>query len=294
MSLSANSISDISALYGLEHLEHLDLSNNNIEELDPLVFGSFSISMNVSTYELVSLNVSSNRLASLDAASVRWLEYTAIVTDLSGNPWKCECSALGEAWRELRHKLTLNCASPEDRRGRTWDVIEEDLCPSRHSFANLSSTDNPNLKTSNMIRNSPTETEGAEEFPESDNTTTNSLFINDRNGSSSLMTTIRPVELPASDKPNVSSDATPNINTDGGPALSTSMFVVNGILAACTLVGGGFIAVQLIKKLRKRSEVPEHNEVSVALTETGSLVRVSSSLSLRSTYSMGHVYETIE
>jgi len=100
-------------------------------------------------------------------------------------------------------------------------------------------------------------------------------------------------ETTASDKPNVSSDATPNITTDTGPALSTTLIVLNGVLVACTL-GGCFIAVQILKKLRKGSQLPEHNEVAVALTETGSSVRVPSRLSLRSTDATGHVYETIE
>ena len=63
------------------------------------------------TCELVSLNVSSNSLDWLDAASVRRLKHTAAVTDRSGYPWKCERFALGEAWRELRHKLTANCGT---------------------------------------------------------------------------------------------------------------------------------------------------------------------------------------
>jgi hypothetical protein len=238
LSLSANNLSEINryAFDGLEHLELLDLSNNNIVELNPHVFETFSISTNrhnhkVSklkhlnlahnkirlfhfelyfpsntnsvtsdpTYQLVSLNLSSNLLDSLDAPSVRWLKQTAAVTDLSGNPWKCECSALGEAWRELRHRLTLNCASPEDRRGRTWDVLERDLC-----------TDSNNV--------------------------------------------------------NVTSSTSPNITTQTDTALSTTMLVLIGVLVACTVVGGGFIAVQLGKKLRKRTELPQRNEASIALT----------------------------
>jgi hypothetical protein len=73
--------------------------------------------------------------------------------------------------------LTLNCASPEDRRGRRWDVIEKDLCPSRHIFAKLSGTDNPNLNTSGMNHSSTAKPEVAEEFPASDNLTTNSFYV---------------------------------------------------------------------------------------------------------------------
>jgi hypothetical protein len=53
------------------------------------------------------------------------------------------------------------------------------------------------------------------------------------------------------------------------------MFVVNGVLVAFILVGGSFIAVQLLKNLRKNSEISEYNEDCVTLIETGSSVRVS-------------------
>ena len=244
LSLSTNNISDISrsAFYGLEHLEHLDLSNNIAQVIKPVLFEFLSISTNRkyqqvsklkhlnlaqnkirsfnfksyfpsstnsgtsdTTYKLVSLYVSSNLLNSLEAASMRWLKHTAAVMDLSGNSWKSDRCALGEAWRELRHKLTLNCSSPEDRTGCTWDVIG-DLCTDR----------------------------------------------------------IRSMEPTARDKLNMSSDVMTNITTDTGPALVSTLIVVNGVLVACTIVGGCFTVVHLLKELRKGSEVQEHNEVSVA------------------------------
>jgi hypothetical protein len=130
-------------------------------------------------------------------------------------------------------------------------------------------------------------------FTEIDTQTTKALLIDDSNGTfyPDRITSVGP---PHSDKPHVSSNATPNITTDTGPALNTSLIVVNGVLLVCTVVGGGFILVQLLKKLRKRSEVSEHYEVCVPLTETGSSLHVSSRLSLSSTYATGHIYETIE
>ena len=193
-------------------------NNNNIVEFNPLVFEIFSISSFDPTLELLSMNVSSNRLESLDDASVMWLKDTATVTDPSGNPWKCECTALGEAWRELRHKLTLNCVSPEDRRGRTWDVLEEDLCPDR----------------------------------------------------------IKSMEPTASDKPNASSDATPNINTDTDTALSTSLIIAAVVSVACFLVVVYVISLQLRNTLRRRSEVPGHKGSYVLVTERVSSVGLSS------------------
>jgi Leucine-rich repeat (LRR) protein len=271
--LQGNNISVIktSSFRGLEQLKYLDLSNNNIERLDPLVFQNTLTSANrqnyqvsklkhlnltqnkirsfnfelyfptsrnfdtsTPTFELVTLNVSSNRLDSLDAASVKWLNHTTAKTDLSGNPWNCDCTALGEAWWELKHKLTLYCASPEHVRGSTWDVIGT-LCP---------------------------------------------------DGST-------PLEPRDSDRHNVSSDGTPNVTTDSRPAFITALLIVNGLLLVCAIVGAVFVLMQTLKKMRKRSEVSEHSEVCVPLSETVSPVRESSTFSLQSTYATGHVYEKV-
>jgi len=165
--LAGNNISvvDSKTFHELKQLHQLDLSNNNIKELELLVCYNCSADRpdhqyRVSTpkyvnlsrntiqsfhllqylpsnctidpsdlrFELEFLDLSSNNLDSFNTMTVMWLKLPKVIADLTGNPWKCECSALGEAWRELRHKLTVKCASPEYRRGRTWDVMEEDLC----------------------------------------------------------------------------------------------------------------------------------------------------------------------
>jgi len=151
--LQENNIKEISkSLFcGLQKLNELDLSNNNIGELNPLVFhqtpklkrlnlahnmirsfnlesyfpmNSNSDSSNT-TFKLEYLNVSSNRLTTLDLASMNWLIHTRAVTDLTANPWNCDCSVLLEVWRGLKHKLKLHCASPGQLLGKSWDVIEE-------------------------------------------------------------------------------------------------------------------------------------------------------------------------
>jgi hypothetical protein len=75
-------------------------------------------------FQLEYLNLSSNHLTTLDVTSVKWLTDTTAVTDLTANPWNCDCSVLPEVWRELKHKLTLHCASPRELKGKSWDVLE--------------------------------------------------------------------------------------------------------------------------------------------------------------------------
>jgi hypothetical protein len=161
--LEGNNITqfDNSLFRGLEQLEDLDLSNNEIRELNPLIFHNTLTSTNRSfqkvsklkrlnlaqnmirsfkfelyfpirnnsysstpKFQLDYLNVSSNRLTTLAVASMEWLNQTTTVTDLTENPWNCDCSVLLEVWRGLKHKYTLQCASPEQLQGKSWDVME--------------------------------------------------------------------------------------------------------------------------------------------------------------------------
>jgi hypothetical protein len=155
----------------------------------------------------------------------------------------------------------VKCASPEERRGCTWDVMEEDLCPNGHIFPKFSSTDNTNLKTSFTNRSSTAETECSKEFPENDNPTTKSLFINDRNGNSSLMVTI---------------------------------LIVIGVLSGCVLIAGGIILVVLVKKLRDSSNAPQNSNIytpgaSYQQIPSESLIDLNSECD----YATQHIYETV-
>jgi Leucine-rich repeat (LRR) protein len=199
--LSGNNISVISdsSFYGLEQLEHLDLSNNNIEVLSPLVFQHMiseryigggrssrlkylSLAGNkirhfklheylpfngntesaCTTFKLLFLNLSLNRLESLDSASVKWLNQSAAGIDLAGNPWRCECAALREAWRELHDKLALLCAFPRHLNGKTWDVIEI-LCPDMNAYGEFHDDVNHKTQTSATARSLATESAGLEQ-----------------------------------------------------------------------------------------------------------------------------------
>ena len=129
--LSGNNVSKISTL-SFRGLEHLDLSNNNIQVLNPLVFQNtltssrrqtpqvsklkhlnlaqnkirsfnfesyFPMSGNVETstptFQLEYLDISSNCLYFVDAELERSLNQTRTHIDLTGNPWERECSGLG-------------------------------------------------------------------------------------------------------------------------------------------------------------------------------------------------------
>jgi hypothetical protein len=119
-------------------LKRLNLAQNKIQSFNLELY--FPISSNsvssTPTFQLDYLNVSSNRLTTLDVASMQWLNRTTAVTDMTANLWNCDCSVLLEVWRGLKHKLTLQCASPGELQGKSWDVMEE--------FCSQAADDKPN------------------------------------------------------------------------------------------------------------------------------------------------------
>ena len=110
----------------MSKLKLLKLSQNMTRSFNfELYFPSSSNSDTFNpTIQLQYLNLSTNHLTTLDAASVKWLNHTTAITDLTANPWNCDCSVLFEVWRELKHKQTLHCASPRELQGKSWDELE--------------------------------------------------------------------------------------------------------------------------------------------------------------------------
>jgi hypothetical protein len=112
-----------------------------------------------------------------------------------------------------------------------------------------------------MNRSSTAEPESAEEFPDSDNPTTNRLFISDRDGTSSLMTTI---------------------------------LIVIGVLSGCIIFAGGIIMAVLVKKLTDSSNALQNSNVyapgiSYRQVPTESLTDLNSECD----YAPLHIYETV-
>jgi Leucine-rich repeat (LRR) protein len=149
---SISVISD-GAFYGLEQLKYLDLSVNNITNItasafqDKLLYtgvnssgiacvsnvthlnltknvissfnfteflhldNSDSISVKFCRLELLDLSI--NCLSALDNKSVDVLENSTTKTNLSDNPWSCECSSSQSVYKKFRNNVTLYCATPE-------------------------------------------------------------------------------------------------------------------------------------------------------------------------------------
>jgi toll-like receptor 13 len=141
------------AFYGLEQLEYLDLSINNITNITASAFqdkppytrvnssgiayisnvthlnlaknviSSFNFteflhldnsdSISVKFCRLKLLNLSRNCLSALDNKSEDVLRNSTTKTDLSDNPWSCECSSSQSVYRKFRNNVTLYCATLE-------------------------------------------------------------------------------------------------------------------------------------------------------------------------------------
>lgn len=139
----------------LSKMKYLNLSRNEIQSFDLQEY--FPLSRNSDTYgtifELVSLDLSENRLDSLNTTSVNWLKQSKTLIYLKGNPWRCECSALQGAWKELRRKLTLRCEYPKLLEGQTWNVIGN-MCYHSSLFPDLAVVDGQDPNTSELTPSS--------------------------------------------------------------------------------------------------------------------------------------------
>jgi hypothetical protein len=117
------------------------------------------------------------------------------------------------------------------------------------------------MNTSGMYRSSTAEPESPYEFSNSDNPTTNTLFINDRNGNSFLMTTI---------------------------------LIVIGVASGCILVAGCIILAIILKKPRDSSNAPQNSNVYTPGTSYRQVPTESlKGLNSESDYATEHIYETV-
>jgi hypothetical protein len=84
-------------------LKRINLAQNMIRSFKFEFYISISNNYYISTqtFQLDYLNISANRLTMLDVASLNWLNQTT-VTDLTANPWNCDCYMLLEVWRGLK------------------------------------------------------------------------------------------------------------------------------------------------------------------------------------------------
>jgi len=191
MYVSGNYVSKIntSSFVGLQHVEHLDLSNNNIDDLISLVFRKIfnhftqrhspnaqatkmwpktrhhlSTSSPLSrlavmltlpstpTFQLEYLDVSSNCVYSVDVELAIWLNRSRTHTDLTGNPWECECSGLG-AWREEQRRETLLCALAKHVTEDRCNMLGR-ICPDIRAVASTLRPDSDNGSTTSVVTDS--------------------------------------------------------------------------------------------------------------------------------------------
>jgi hypothetical protein len=81
---------------------------------------------------------------------------------------------------------------------------------------------------------------------------------------------------------------------DKDTSLVTMLFVFNGVFLVSTVAGGGFIVVQLLKKMRESSRVLEYDDTYVPLTVMDTSGCLDSGDSSKTDDAkIEHVYETI-
>jgi len=84
LSLSADKISEISrsTFYGLAQLQHLDLSINYIQELNPHLFRFFSIRTNRHNHQVTKLNTSTWSITTYGFSTSNYISRWAVILTL--------------------------------------------------------------------------------------------------------------------------------------------------------------------------------------------------------------------
>ena len=263
--LSGNNVSEIStwAFRGLEQLEHLDLSNNNIQELSPHVFQNTLTSSRRQIRQvskLKHLNLTQNKIRSFNFESYF---PTSGIVDASTPTFQIEnidisSNCLYSVDAELA--ILLNQTRTHiDLAGNPWECVCSGL--------------------------------GAWREEQRRQTLPCALAKHVTENRCKVLGRI------CSDTDSISreSAACSSKEEDKDKSLVTALFVVNGVLLVSTVAGGGYIVVQLLRKMRKSSRVPEYDDTYIPLPGIDNSVRLDSSASSKTDdATIGHVYETID
>jgi len=123
LDISRNQIEIVSFLQSVGRLRLLDVSHNNVTDLQSDIFTALP--------ELIHLNLSHNSLSTLDITVMTQLVKVSSSADLNGNPWVCDClmfSTIYSWCRDNSVDLELVCSSPPEFNGKPWKIYEHSGC----------------------------------------------------------------------------------------------------------------------------------------------------------------------
>ncbi|KDR13075.1 Leucine-rich repeat-containing protein 70 [Zootermopsis nevadensis] len=119
----SHNLIDILPPLGTGFLTVLDISNNNLRDLDSDIF--------TSSPKIIRLNLSYNGLKTLNIEMMPQLAKVIRTGDLSGNPWLCDCLMFNTTYSWCHDNgvdLKLTCSSPPKFKGRKWTEYDREGC----------------------------------------------------------------------------------------------------------------------------------------------------------------------
>ncbi|KDR22743.1 Vasorin [Zootermopsis nevadensis] len=119
----SHNLIDILPPLGTGFLTVLDVSNNNLRDLDSDIF--------TSSPKIIRLNLSYNGLRTLNIEMLPQLAKVIRTDDLSGNPWVCDCVMFNTTYSWCRNNgvdLNLTCSRPPKFKDQKWTVYDREGC----------------------------------------------------------------------------------------------------------------------------------------------------------------------